>query len=217
MWEGSKEQACQNCSSLGMVLLPGQPYPHTIRVAPRLLDLAGFIRLHHTRRLKCSCLGEAVVPLSCGCNILGQFDYNTLSERKSCGALPGFVSGKTQKLKARNGSTGMGVGAATPFRATGEFWYRLFTGQFSSLSAFVGEVSVKEWFKGGWMCRVTPGIPLLCKRRMSNFCGQEMDSRGCSVSISKGGFLPIPLARHSETLPNATGQILFSVTPMQPY
>lgn len=85
------------------------------------------------------------------------------------------------------------------------------------LSAFVGEVSVKEWFKGGWMYRVTPGIPLICKQRMSNFCGQEMDSRGCSVSISKGGFLPIPLASYSETLPNATGQILFSATPMQPY
>lgn len=108
MWEGSKEQACQNCSSLGMVLLPGQPYPHTIRVAPRLLDLAGFIRLHHTRRLKCSCLGEAVVPLPCGCNILGQFDYNTLSERKSCGALPGFVSGKDPKAESKKWLDGDG-------------------------------------------------------------------------------------------------------------
>lgn len=149
--------------------------------------------------------------------ILGQFDCDALSERKSCRALPGFVNGKTQKLNEGNGSMGLGVGAATWLRAMREFRYRLFAGQFSSLSALVGEVSVKEWFKGGWMYRVTPEIPLICKRRMSNFCGQEMDSRGCSVSISKGGFLPIPLASYSETLPNATGQILFSVTPMQPY
>ena len=51
-----------------------------------------------------------------------------VSERKSCRALPAFVNGKTQKLNEANGLMGMGVGAATWFRATGEFWYRLLTG-----------------------------------------------------------------------------------------
>lgn len=53
--------------------------------------------------------------------ILGQFVCNNLSERKSCRALPGFVSGKTPKLNEANGSMGMGVGAASQFRARREF------------------------------------------------------------------------------------------------
>lgn len=49
------------------------------------------------------------------------------------------------------------------------------------------ESNLKERFKGGWMYRVTPGIPLIHERRMGGFFGQEMDSRGggASSAISK--------------------------------
>lgn len=59
---------------------------------------------------------------------------------------------------------------------------------------------------------------LLHERRTGDSCGQEMGSCGGSASsaVSKWGFFRVPLASHSEIRTNATGQILFSVTPMQP-